>query len=70
MNQLALFEESPRPALRTNDLPSVKNGRPDVRYRNPDQPAQAWTGRGKPPRWINEWIQSGKSLDALRVPGG
>ena len=52
------------------DLPGVKpGGRPEVCYRNPDQPAQAWTGRGKPPRWVTEWVQSGKSLEALRVPG-
>ena len=23
------------------------------KYRNPDDPTQTWTGRGKPPAWIN-----------------
>lgn len=69
MSQLSLFNVSPSPVLLPVDLPAVKNGRPEVCYRHPDQLSMAWTGRGKPPRWVNEWIQSGKSLDALRVPG-
>lgn len=69
MNQLGLFDAPLAPARMPVDLPPVKGGRPEVCYRNPDQPAQAWTGRGKPPRWVSEWVQSGKSLEALRVPG-
>jgi DNA-binding protein H-NS len=40
---------------------------PIVQYRNPNAPGQAWTGRGKQPKWVSEWVQSGKSLDSLRV---
>lgn len=39
-----------------------------VRYRNPNDPGQAWTGRGKQPKWVTNWLESGKSLDSLRVP--
>lgn len=42
-------------------------GSSPVRYRNPSDPAQAWTGRGRQPKWVSEWVGSGKSLDALRV---
>lgn len=69
MNQLGLFDSPPAPAARSSSLPLVKGGRPEIRYRNPDDPMLAWTGRGKPPRWIAEWVESGKTLDALRVPG-
>lgn len=72
MNQLKLFDAplpAPVPMPRPVDLPLVKGGQPEVRYRNPYQPAQAWTGRGKPPRWVTLWVESGKSLEALRVPG-
>jgi hypothetical protein len=52
------------------DRPVIKAGsRTEVRYRNPDDPLQTWTGRGKQPRWVADWAQGGKSLDALRVPG-
>lgn len=38
-----------------------------VRYRHPDDPTLQWTGRGHQPRWVREWVASGKTLDALRV---
>lgn len=38
-----------------------------VRYRHPSEPDLQWTGRGHQPRWVREWIASGKMLDALRV---
>lgn len=38
-----------------------------VRYRHPDDAALQWTGRGHQPRWVRDWIASGKPLDALRV---
>lgn len=66
--QLGLFDV-PAPPPRPVDLPPVKGGRPEVCYRNPGQPAQTWTGRGKPPRWVTEWVAGGKPLESLRVPG-
>ena len=38
-----------------------------VRYRNPDDASQQWTGRGRQPKWVKEWVEGGKSLDQLRV---
>ena len=38
-----------------------------VRYRNPDNSSQQWTGRGRQPKWVKEWVEGGKSLDQLRV---
>lgn len=68
--QLGLFDVPiSAPAPEPVDLPPVVRGRPEVAYRNPENYNQAWTGRGKPPRWITEWIESGKSLESLRVPG-
>jgi hypothetical protein len=68
--QLGLFDvPAATPAPRPTALPPVRGGRPEVRYRNPDDPRMAWTGRGKPPRWVSDWVQGGKPLEALRVPG-
>lgn len=36
-----------------------------VKYRSPN--GDTWTGRGRSPAWVKEWIESGKSLDDLRV---
>ena len=38
-----------------------------VRFQNPENASQQWTGRGRQPRWIKEWVEGGKSLDELRV---
>jgi DNA-binding protein H-NS len=44
-----------------------KSGSVAVRYRHPDNQAQQWTGRGRQPKWVKEWVEGGKSLDKLRV---
>ena len=38
-----------------------------VRYRHPADESLQWTGRGRQPKWIQEWLTSGQSLDALKV---
>jgi DNA-binding protein H-NS len=40
---------------------------PKVKYRNPDNPSQTWTGTGRKPTWIIEALESGKTLEDLRV---
>jgi ParB/RepB/Spo0J family partition protein len=45
----------------------VKTPSPAVRYRNPQDPGQAWTGRGRQPKWVSDWIGAGKSLETLQV---
>lgn len=42
-------------------------GKVVVRYRHPDNAAEQWTGRGRQPRWVRQWVESGKSIDLLRV---
>src|SRR5688500_17956259 len=50
------------------DLLSVpsrtKTGTVAVRYRHPTNAALQWTGRGRQPKWVKEWIASGQSLEA------
>jgi DNA-binding protein H-NS len=38
-----------------------------VQYRHPDDATLQWTGRGRQPKWIKEWVDSGKSLDLVRI---
>ncbi|BBD80373.1 H-NS family nucleoid-associated regulatory protein [Aerosticca soli] len=37
------------------------------KYRNPANPEQTWTGRGKRPRWFTEALQSGKKEKDLEI---
>jgi DNA-binding protein H-NS len=32
------------------------------KFRNPAQPAETWSGRGKQPRWLTAQLRSGKKL--------
>jgi len=37
------------------------------KYRHPDDPSLTWTGRGKRPTWVVEWVSSGRSLDEAAI---
>ena len=32
------------------------------KYRNPEDPSEVWSGRGKPPRWLKEKLDAGAQL--------
>jgi DNA-binding protein H-NS len=36
------------------------------RYRNPADASQLWTGRGRKPKWVKDWVDAGNSLDGLK----
>lgn len=38
-----------------------------VRYRHPTDASLQWTGRGRQPKWVQDWVASGQLLDALKV---
>lgn len=37
------------------------------KYRNPRDPSQSWSGRGKRPRWLQDLLQQGATLESLQV---
>ena len=46
-------------------IKSVTKGMP--KYRNPYNPKQTWTGKGKRPQWFLDAIAEGKSSEDLSV---
>jgi DNA-binding protein H-NS len=46
---------------------SAAQGTVPVKYRNPDDPAQQWSGRGRQPGWLQAWVASGKSIEDAKV---
>ncbi len=36
-------------------------------YRNPNNQWELWNGRGRRPKWIKEWLESGYTLEELEV---
>jgi DNA-binding protein H-NS len=37
------------------------------KYRNPAEPSETWSGRGKRPRWLTAQLRSGKRLDDFLI---
>ena len=37
------------------------------KYRNPDEPSETWSGRGKQPRWLVSALKSGKTIADFRI---
>jgi len=46
---------------------SGKGSKVEARYRNPADASQKWTGRGRQPKWVKDWVEGGKSIDDLRI---
>ena len=44
-----------------------KGSKVAVKYRNPKDPSQTWTGRGRKPRWIADALAKGQKMDSFLV---
>jgi DNA-binding protein H-NS len=44
-------------------------GKVAPKYRNPDNPAETWAGRGLKPRWLAAAIKAGKKQDDFLIAG-
>ena len=59
---------TPEELVQYGDEESLLNKRSVApRYRNPQDPLQTWTGRGKKPRWVIDALESGKTLEDLLI---
>ena len=39
-----------------------------AKYRNPDNPDETWSGRGRQPKWVQAAISHGRRLEDLAIP--
>jgi DNA-binding protein H-NS len=44
-----------------------KTGKAAAKYRNPANPEQTWSGRGRKPQWIHEALTSGADISDLEI---
>ena len=44
-----------------------KQGNVQVKYRNPGDPNQQWSGRGRQPGWVKAWVASGRSIEDAKA---
>ena len=54
--------KSPEELLQRRPYPKVQ-----PKFRNPDNPSDTWSGRGKTPRWLAGLIAAGRKLDEFRI---
>jgi DNA-binding protein H-NS len=38
-----------------------------IKYRDPANPTNLWTGRGPIPRWLNAYLNNGFSIESFKV---
>jgi len=46
---------------------SDKRGKVAPKYKNPENASETWTGRGRQPIWVRNYIQSGGSLEQVTI---
>lgn len=56
------FGGSPKDIPQRRPYPKV-----EPKFRNPNDPSETWSGRGKTPRWMTEMIADGRSVDEFRI---
>ena len=61
--------EGRRGRRRSIEPPEGEDRRREVtaKYRNPDNPAETWSGRGKPPRWMDERLKTGAKKEDFLI---
>lgn len=56
------FGGSPKDVPQRRPYPKV-----EPKYRNPRNPLETWSGRGKTPRWAVKLLANGADLDEFRI---
>jgi len=49
------------------ETPKSRRAPAAVKFRNPANPQETWTGRGRKPNWLVRELEAGRSLDEFRV---
>lgn len=53
--------------LDLNPPKQKKGGAVPVRYRDPDDPSQTYSGKGKYPTWLAEKLEAGHTIEEFRA---
>lgn len=53
--------------LKHMSAPKKVYGKLPIKYWNPENPDQGWSGHARKPAWVAEWLAKGRSLDELTV---
>jgi DNA-binding protein H-NS len=51
----------------TTAIDTKTSNKKNAKYRNIKDDTQTWSGHGKKPKWVNEWLSDGNKLDDLLI---
>jgi DNA-binding protein H-NS len=51
----------------SGEVPVVARSGGTIKYRNPVNPSQGWTGHGRKPGWVADYLANGGTLEKLAV---
>jgi len=49
------------------DKPKSVKSKAAPKYKNPNDPSQTWSGRGRKPVWLIEALEAGTNLESLEI---
>lgn len=63
--------DGPNRQCEKKDIPRARRKYPRVfpKYRNPDNPSETWSGRGKKPRWLQTALNLGHKIEEFAISG-
>jgi DNA-binding protein H-NS len=65
--QLSRLDRLAARGARSNGVRGGTQGTVAPKYRNPDNPAETWAGRGLKPRWLAAALKTGKKLEDFSI---
>ncbi len=45
----------------------TRGGSSAAQYRHPDDAGKTWSGKGRQPNWVKEWLAKGRNLADLKI---
>jgi DNA-binding protein H-NS len=62
-------QSQPESSRSSKDAPRERRKYPRVfpKYRNPDEPSETWSGRGKQPRWLTAALKTGHKIEEFVI---
>lgn len=67
--RLARLDRVTGRAARKGRGSALKGRKVAAKYRNPENPAESWSGRGGTPRWLQALIKQGKKKEDFLIEG-
>ena len=61
------FMEIVESAPRGGKKPGSKRSPVPPKYRNPNDATQTWTGRGRKPKWVEAYLNTGGSMQQIEI---